>query len=217
MDSYLYAINFKDRITESQNIYQNNGSDYKFNLDSMNSNDSERAVNNFENNSTDLNTDSPLTDVTIPSPPSSLNLVSLSRCPSPPAPLAVDPYLIRNDFASIASDETNQLKNLFYDKIGSDISEETFCQRLFHNKKNTNIENELMPSVNLFLKFYLDKFDNQSQVENYNQNDIEISDAAKNYITNQNIKKLNEYLSHSNTEEIIESTIELIKKFKPDN
>jgi hypothetical protein len=214
MDSYLYAINFKDRITESQNIYQNNRNDYKFNLDSMNS---KRPINNFENNSTDLNTDSPLTDVTIPSPPSSLNLASLSRCPSPPAPLSVDPYLIRNDFASIASDETNQLKNLFYDKIGSDISEETFCQRLFHNKKNTNIENELMPSVNLFLKFYLDKFDNQPQVESYNQNDIEISDVAKNYITNQNIKKLNEYLSHSNTEEIIESTIELIKNFKPDN
>ena len=213
MDSYLYAIKFKDKILDhSSNIYQKNGNGYKFNLDSINSHDSKKAINNFENNSTDLNTDSPLTD--LPSPPSSLNLVSLSRCPSPPAPLNVNPYLIRNDFASIASDETNQLKNLFYDKRGSDISEGTFCQRQFPNTKNSNIEHE----VN-FIKFYLDKFDSQFQVEKLsdNQSNNQISEAAKDYITNQNIKILNEYLSHSNTEEIIESTIELIKNFKHDN
>lgn len=219
MNSYLFAINSKNKTNEieKENVYKKSDmqtNDYRFHVfDSIAKN---LNTNDYDSNSTNLNTDSPLTDLTIPSPPSSLNLVSLSRCPSPPAPLAHShQYLIRNDFASIASDETNQLK---FDKIGSEVSQETFRHQFFprNNNPNEKIENEatLKSSIS-FIRFYLDKFHTHSQQSGNNyQNSASYS---RNYAANQNIKILNEYLSRSNTEEIIENTIELIKNFKPVN
>ena len=215
MNSYLNAINHRDMISQKPQIEKGNfyqkSNEYKFNIDAMNK--QIISSNDYENNSTNLNTDSPMTDVSIPSPPSSLNLVSLSRCPSPPAPLTVNPYVIKNDFASIASDETNQTKTLFYDKLSSDFSHEAFRRQFLPNTNTeAEIEASLLSSIN-FIRFYLDRFDTKD--ESNKQTNFQRSDSQRDYIINQNMKILNDYLSRSNAEEIIENTIELIKNFKP--
>ena len=120
-----------------------------------------------------------MTDNTIPSHPSSLNLVSLSRCPSPPAPLTINPYIIKNDFESTESDETNQFKNfLLNEKSNLDFSQQKFRQKFFKNNNNNNnkdlninSEESLLSSID-FIRFYLDKFDtqiNQSFFKNTNK------------------------------------------------
>ncbi len=219
MNSYLYAINYKSMINqiEKENMYRK--SEIKSNEYKFNNYDSNKNIIQNDDNSTNLNTDSPLTDNTIPSPPSSLNLVSLSRCPSPPAPLTINPYIIKNDFQSTeSSEETNQFKNiLLNEKSNLDFSQQKFRQKFFqsnnynnNNNKDLNINSEesLLSSID-FIRFYLDKFDTQ-----INQSCLTTASNSKEE-TNKNMNILNGYLSQSNAEEIIESTIEIMRNFKP--
>jgi hypothetical protein len=192
MNSYLYAINYKNLIHEIEkdnyihNFLDSHSKDA--NKETQNSND--YIDTSFaEINSESLST---TTDKTMTSLPSSLNLIPITNFTSSPRPLQQE--LDYKENTSESDDQSKGHYNMSYVE-----SNPNFQSKQTYQLPISSIE---------FIRTYLDKSNNNpSTKKNDSHMNILISTST---LSNESVHDLDNYFNQLSTEEIIETTIEFV-------